>query len=202
MSKLMTSPQQRAAGENAEWQSALQKQLWDVAGPQLQGIMGPGGTLNQMLSGMDVSGRLPQDTAALKSATDQLNRGYGQAAFGNQEYMNYAGLRSGEGRVSPGAMTGALGGMATSLERDRTQALANLNFMSAQSSMGDYNKLLGLMGQGVQSSLGLGGGFAGASNAAIGGLSNQSPFGTALGAVTGIGSLLLSPSLGIFGSKP
>jgi len=175
------SPQARAADENAQWQSALAKQLYEIAGPEYRSLLGQGGTISTMLGSMNANGQLPQDAANLKSATDQLNTGYSQAGFGNKEFVNYAGLRSGEGRLSPGATSSWQQGAATSLERDRQAALANLNFMSANASMTDYNKLLGLMGQGVQSSLGLAQGYSGASNAAIGGLSNQSQMGGALG---------------------
>ena len=175
------SPQARAADENAQWQSALAKQLYEIAGPEYRSLLGQGGTISSMLGSLNANGQLPQDAANLKSATDELNRGYGQAGFGNREFVNYAGLRSGEGRISPMSANSMMQGAATSLERDRQAALANLNFMSANASMTDYNKLLGLMGQGVQSSLGLAQGYSGASNAAIGGLSNQSQMGGALG---------------------
>ena len=176
-----TSPQAKAADQNAQWQAALAKQLSGVTIPELQSLLGPSGSITQMLGNLNANGQLPQDAANLKSATDELNRGYGQAGFGNQEFTNYAALRMGEGRRSPGAVNSMMQGAATSLERDRQQALANLNFMSANASMTDYNKLLGLMGQGVQTSLGLAQGFSGASNSAIGGLSNQTQMGGFLG---------------------
>jgi len=174
------SPQARAADENAQWQSALAKQLYEIAGPEYRSLLGQGGTISTMLGSMNANGQLPQDAANLKSATDELNRGYGQAGFGNREFVNYAGLRSGEGRISPMSANSMMQGAATSLERDRQAALANLNFMSANASMTDYNKLLGLMGQGVQSSLGLAQGYSGAANAALGGLSQQTQMGTTL----------------------
>lgn len=199
-----SSPQAKAAGENAAWQANLSAQLGGVAIPELQKLLGgydKPGLIQNMLAQRDSSGRLPGDAAALAGATDELNRGYGRAGFNAYEGLNYAGLRSGEGRRSPGAMSGAWQGMATGLERDRMQALNNLQFMSAQSSMTDYNKLLGLMGQGVQTSLGLAQGFSGASNAAIGGLSTQTQMGSALGGMSagaalgaGIGSII--PGLG------
>jgi len=196
-----TSPQSRAADENAQWQAALARQLYQIAGPEYRSLLGSGGTISNMLSSMDSSGRLAIDSANLKSSTDELNRAYTQAQFGNREFANYAGLRSGEGRVSPGAISAVTGNMGTTLENDRQQALANLNFMSATSSMQDYNKLLGLMGQGIQSSLGLAQGYSGAANAAIGGLSGQSQFGTTMagfstGAALGAGIGSVVPGIG------
>jgi hypothetical protein len=206
------SPQAKAADQNAAWQSLLAGQLSGVALPELRGIMG---NISGMLGSQNANGQLPQDAANLKAATDQLNRGYGQAGFGNNEYIGYAANRAGEGRLSPGATSSWQHGAATSLERDRQSALANLNFMSAQSSMSDYNKLLGLMGQGVQTSLGLAQGYSGASNAAIGGLSNQTQMGGVLGgaaAGAGIGMVggvpgaivggVVGAGLGLIGSQP
>jgi hypothetical protein len=53
--------------------------------------------------------------------------------------------------------------------------------MSAQSSMSDYNQILSLLGQGTNQALGLGQGFAGNANSAIGGMSQNSQFGSVLG---------------------
>jgi hypothetical protein len=184
-----TSPQQREAGENAKWQAQLAQQLSGVAMPELQGILGAGGMIPTMLAGRDTAGRLGMDAEALRSSTDQLNRGYGQAGFGNQQFIGYNALRSGESRYGAGPANAMMQGAATSLERDRQAALANLNFMSAQSSLSDYNKLLGLMGQGTQATMGLAGGFSGASNAALGGLSNQSQMGGILGGASSGASL-------------
>jgi len=180
------SPQAKAAGQNAAWQANLARDLGGVAIPELQMLLGnqttgKQGMIQGMFSGMDSSGRLPMDAANLKASTDQLNQGYGQARFGLGQNIGYAGIRSGEGRRSPFAMNSALGSAASTLEQQRIAALNNLNFASAQASMSDYNKLLGLMGQGVQTSMGLAQGFAGASNAAIGGMSDQSQLGGALG---------------------
>ncbi len=124
------------------------------------------------------------DEANYQAALSQLNKGYGQAAFGNKEAINYGALRSGEGRLSGAVPQSAIASSATALERDRQTAINNLNFQSASASMSDYNQLLSLMGQGVNASLGLAQGFSGASGAAIGGLSNTSQFGSTLGGAT------------------
>ena len=142
--------------------------------------------LQGMLGSVNGSGQMAQDAAVKTAAMGQLNQGYDQAQMGTREAIGYGALRSGESRRSPGAVGSALGGAATGLERDRQAALRNLNFASAQSSMSDYNKVLQLLGQGTQTSLGLAQGFSGASGAAIGGLSNQTQAGGILGgAATG-----------------
>jgi hypothetical protein len=195
------SSQAKEAGETSAWQAALASKLSVISMPEFQALLGPNGMISGMFSGRDSSGRLGLDASALRTSTDQLNRSYGQAGFGNDEYIRYNAVRSGEGNRSLSPANSMMQGAATSLERDRQSALANLNFMSAQSSMSDYNKLLGLMGQGVQTSMGLAQGFSGASNAALGGLSTQTQMGSALGGMSagaslgaGIGSIV--PGLG------
>jgi hypothetical protein len=175
-----TSPQAQAAGEQSVWQAQLSQMLSGVALPELTQLMGQNG-LGGMLSGRDASGRLPQDAANLAGATSQLNQSYGQAKMGSREAIAYGGLRSGEGRMSPGATGSATMSAATSLDRDRQSALRNLEFQSASSSMSDYNQVLQLLGQGTKSGLGLAQGFSGAAGSAIGGMSGQSQFGSALG---------------------
>jgi len=175
-----SSPQAAAAGQQSLWQSQLAQQLSGVALPELQQLMGSSG-LGGMLAGRDSSGRLPQDAANLAGATSQLNQSYGQAKNGSREAIAYGGLRSGEGRTSPGAMGSATMSAATSLDRDRQSALQNLQFQSASSSMSDYNQVLQLLGQGTKTSMGLAQGFSGAAGSAVGGLSNQSQMGGVLG---------------------
>ncbi len=172
------SPQAEAAGEQAAWQSRLSGLLSQVAQPELAGLTG---RLTGMLGSADASGRLGPDAAIRTSAINELNRGYGQAGFGMREAIGYGGLRSGEGRMAPMAMNSAITSAATSLDRDRASALRNLEFMSAQSSLKDYNQVLQLLGQGTQASLGLAQGFSGAGGAAIGGLTQNTQFGSILG---------------------
>ena len=181
------SPQAEAAGEQSEWQSHLATQLSGITLPELRNLMGEGG-LSGMLSGRDFSGRMGVDSNVRQAALSQLNQGYAQAKTGSREAISYGGLRSGEGRLSPGAMGSSMMGAATSLDRDRQSALRNLEFQSAQSSLGDYNKVLQLLGQGSNTALGLSGGFSGAASSAIGGLSNQSQMSGVLGgAASGAG---------------
>lgn len=172
------SAQAKAAGDQAQWQAALSQRLSGIALPELGKLTG---SLTGMLSSGDQTGMLSPDKAVRDQAMQQLNQGYGQAQFGAGEQINYNALRSGEGRMSPGAVGSALGNSATMLQRDQAAAMRNLQFQSAQSSMGDYNQILQMLGQGSQSALGLAGGFSGAAGQAIGGLSNSSQFGSTLG---------------------
>ena len=172
------SAQQKAGGEQALWQAQLSQQLAGIAQPQLASIMG---RLQGTLGSADATGRLAPDAAVRQSALSQLNQGYSQAGFGQREAIGYGGLRSGEARLGPGVMSSATMSAATNLDRDRQSALRNLEFMSAQSSLSDYNQVLQLLGQGTSQATSLAGGFSGAAGQAIGGLSNTSQFGGILG---------------------
>lgn len=180
------SPQAAAAGQQAQWQASLARQLSGITMPELWSLVS---RESNVLSSADQSGRLAPDAAVLSAAKGQLNQGYDQAKFGSQEAINYGALRSGEGRMSPGAVGSGVMSAATSLERDRASALRNLEFQSAQSSMADYNQVLQLLGQGSNAALGLSQGFSGASGAAIGGLSGQSQMGGILGGAASGASL-------------
>ena len=187
-----TSPRAAAAGQQSSFEAELQQQLAGIALPQLNAITGQNGLATNLLnSTQGGTVKSSADKANYASALGQLNQGYGQAAFGNREAINYGALRSGE--RSGNVMGSALGSAATSLERDRQAALNNLQFQSASSSLTDYNQLLSLMGQGSQTALGLGGQAGQIANGAIGGLNNQSVLSQVLGGVSAgagiIGSL-------------
>lgn len=163
-----------------KWQADLAQKLYGLSGPEMGGIMGQRG-LGGMLSSMDASGKMGVDRANYASALSELNTDYSRAGRTTNESINYQALRSGEGRRAPVAVGSALSSAATSLERDLGSAKKNLEFQSARSSMGNFDKVLQLLGQGTQSSLGLAGGFAGATGSAIAGLSNQTQMGGVLG---------------------
>jgi len=194
-----TSPQAAAAGEQAAYQAQLSQELSQIALPELKKMIGQGGMVSsQLASTQGGAVKSSMDSGAYNSALGQLNQGYGQAAFGNREAINYGALRSNE--RSGNVMGSALGSAATSLERDRQAALSNLQFQSASSSLTDYNQLLSLMGQGVNSSLGLAQGFSGAANAAIGGLSQNTQMGSTLGGASagaGLGATIGSVIPGV-----
>ena len=179
------SAQQKAAGEQSLWQAQLAQQLSGIAMPELSALTG---RLGGMLGSRDETGRMSFDADALMAGKGELNRAYDQAGFGTSEAMKYRGLSEGFGRLNPGAMSSGLMSAATTGEQQRMAALRNLEFMSAQSSMQDFNKVMQQLGLASNQALGLAGGFSGAAGQAIGGLSNQSQFGNAVGGlVTGAG---------------
>jgi hypothetical protein len=172
-----TSPQSAAADAQQQWQASLSKRLSGIAQPELASITDQ---LSGMLS-LDATGRMAGDAGVLSSATNQLNASYDQAQNTNREQIGYGALRAGESRLSPMGLSSAIGSSGTALERDRQSAMRNLQFMSAQSSLSDYNQVLQLLGQGTQASLGLAQGFGGAAGSAIQGLSGQTQMGGILG---------------------
>jgi hypothetical protein len=180
-----TSAQSAAADEQQLWQAALAKRLSNIAQPELASITNQ---LSEMLN-LDATGRTAGDAANLGAATNQLNASYDQAQTANREQIGYGALRAGESRLSPMGLSSAIGSSGTALERDRQSAMRNLQFMSAQSSLSDYNQVLQLLGQGTQASLGLAQGFSGAAGSAIGGLSPNSQFGSILGGAASGASL-------------
>lgn len=190
MSFMTETSQTKAASATAKWQSELAGQLSEIAIPELQAMMGPGGQISSLLAstqGGKVKSTL--DEQAYQAALGTLNQAYGQQGRISSEAIGYQGLRTGEGRRSPGAMTSAIGQAATALDKDRMAALRNLEFASAASSMTDYNKLLQLMGQGTQTGLQLAQGFAGIGTQGIGGLSNWSNANTASAAASGAATI-------------
>lgn len=191
MSNLLNpnSPQQDAAASLGLTQSALSNQLYKTAGPELQGLVGANGSItNQLASTQGGQTKSSMDQAAYNSSLGQLNQSYDQAGFGNKEAVNYGALRAGE--RSGNVVGSALGSAATSLERDRQSALSNLQFQSSSASLTDYNQLLGLMGQGAKTSLGLAGGNWGLAAGGIGGLNPNSNLSQTMGVVSAVGSVL------------
>ena len=181
-----TSPQAEAAGEQEAWQAQLSQMLSGISMPEIQQLTGK---LSGMLGSRNAAGQLAPDVAIKSAAQGQLNTSYDQAIRGSREAIQYGALRSGLSRTSPGAVGSATMSAATSLDRDRMSALRNLEFQSAQSSLNDYNQVLGLLGQGTKQSLGLAGGFGGAAGSAIAGLSNQTQMGGILGGAASGASL-------------
>ena len=184
------SPQAGAAGEISTWQADLSQRLAGISLPELQKIIGggPGATKSSTLPGMlasqNAQGQMGVDTQNYQSALQTLNQGYGNAQFSSKEGISYNALRGGTGREMGGATQSAITSAATSLERDQMAAQRNLQFMSAQSSMKDYNTVLQLLGQGSNTALGLASGFAGTSAAALQGMSNTTQMSGALGGAT------------------
>lgn len=186
-----SNPQAEAAGQQAGFSANLASQLSMIALPELTRLMGGPNSLIGGQLGSTGGGNVKSsmDQANYNTSLSQLNQGYGQAQMGSREAIQYGALRSGLGRTQPGATSGAITSAATSLERDRQTALNNLNFQSSQASMQDYNQLLGLMGMGSKSALGLSGQAGGLANQAISGISNQSDMATELSLVSSFASL-------------
>lgn len=180
-----TSPQQDAAIDQAQWQAMLSGQLAAAAMPGLQGVS----TLvqDQLAGGPDQIPPFVKD--AFKKVYSNANAGFDMARQTGAEGTAYRALTSGAG-YGEGSVRSSQQQMAWGLENDRQQALKNIQFTEARAGMSSYNALLNALGTVSSTSFGLAQGFGSATNSAIGGLSNQSQAGGALGgALAGAGAL-------------
>ena len=169
------SPKEEASTEAARTQVELQRRLSDVALPQLSEIIA---ALSKQL---DTNGGENRDVARVfGEARKQLGESYGEQVSSNQNLVRQQALQSGN-VFSSGQVDSAINQNAVLLDRQRAQGERNLQFQEAQASLGQYNTLMNMLGQSSGTALNIGRGFAGNQIGAIGGLSNSSPFGSALG---------------------
>jgi hypothetical protein len=178
------SDQTLAARKQATTQAQLQSNLSAIALPGLKSMIGPGGTLSNLLASTNNGQNLSSlDQKAMDTVLGQVKTGYGQAGFGTKEAISYGGLRSGEGRLSGtgGPQSSALSSAAMMLDRDRFMAEQNIKYASDAAGMTNFNKILNLFGQGTQTALGLGAGNANAATSAIAGMSTNTQTGSILG---------------------
>ena len=175
------SPREAASAEAARTQAYLSQSLFQVAAPELRSVLGSVrnelGGANGMMPG-SVSDAFAEIRSGVSSDFDSALRTQGAS-------LKQKALQSGEVNTEPGVNQAYLSAALT-LEQDRAQAMRRLNFQQAQAGLGQYNQLLSLLGQGSGAALNLAQGFSGNQQAAIGGQSGQSQFGSALGgAATG-----------------
>jgi hypothetical protein len=176
----LDSSQQQAAADQQRQSAALQQAMAGVFGPQM--------TKAFSMIGADL-GSGYGEPASVKSAfgdvRDNLNQQYAQQGMINKQYTGYEARRSGQ-PISQGQIQSTIGQNAYTLEQDRQSSLRNLKFQEAQASMGQYQSLLGQLGQGIQTSTGIATGNLGMAGQAIAGMNQKSQFGGAMGgAVSG-----------------
>lgn len=177
-----SSDQEKAAGEQSALTASLSRQLSNIATPELERLIGDKGLLTDILkstSGGQVKSSL--DQKVYDDSLKSLNDSFATAKTGTNESIRYGALRSGEDRRGAGVVPSAMGAAALTLDRDRTTALNRLKFESDSQSMTNYNNLLKIFGQGVNTTLSLGQGASGVAGGAIPMLSQNSQFGSALG---------------------
>jgi hypothetical protein len=173
------SPQQAAASSASRQQSDLTAQYANLAYPQLQSILG---AITSQLG----NGGMPTGIADVFSkARNEANQGFDTSIKSNEGLIRQQALQSG-GVYSTGQINDTMGKMALQLNDARGTAMQNLRFQEAQAGMQQYNSLMNMLGQGSNTAMGLGNQFTGLQMGAIGGMNNQSQFGSALGgAATG-----------------
>ena len=177
----MASSKDKAAGEAARTNAQLSGELWDQS-------KGPLGDILSMLQGGLAGGpnAIPENVhKQFDTARDQNNLGYDSAIRANRELAGARSRSSGQ-IYSTGELDSAIAQGTFALNQSRAQATRNLNFQEAQAGMGQYNQMLGLLGQGANTAIGMGQGMGQAQLAGIGGMNGSSPWaGAAAGAAGG-----------------
>ena len=173
------TPQQTAASDLARSQAYLSQQLAGVSLPEYSKIIGD---LQTQLNGGQES---PAVSAAFGAARSDLATNYAQAWNTNKEVLAQRAKQSG-GMFASDQMADTNKANAFSLSKDFDQANRNLSFQETQANLGQYNTLLGMLGQASGAAMNAGSGYTGNQARAISGLSNSNPWGGALsGAASG-----------------
>jgi hypothetical protein len=176
----MSSSKDAAAGEAARTNAQLAGELWGQSKGPLSEILG-------MLQGGLAGGpnAIPANISKqFDTAREQNNLGYDSAIRANRELAG-ARSRSSGGIYSTGELDSAIAQGTFALNQSRESATRNLNFQEAQAGMGQYNQMLGLLGQGANTAIGMGQGMSQAQLGAIGQQNGGSPWGGALSGAAG-----------------
>jgi len=176
-----TSAKDQAAGEAARTNAQLAGQLWGQSEGPLKEILA-------MLQGGLAGGpnAIPENVSKqFDTAREQNNLGYDSAIKANRELAGARAKTSGQ-VYSTGELDSAIAQGTFALNQSRASATRNLNFQEAQAGMGQYNQMLGLLGQGANTAIGMGQGMSQAQLAGINGMSGGSQWGNAAsGAASG-----------------
>ena len=180
----MGSSKDKAAGEAARNNAQLAGELWDQS-------KGPLSEILAMLQGGLSGGpnAIPENVSKqFDTAREQNNLGYDSAIRANRELAGARARTSGS-VYSTGELDSAIAQGTFALNQSRESATRNLNFQEAQAGMGQYNQMLGLLGQGANTAIGLGQGMTQAQLAGINGMGGGGGWGgAASGAAGGAGT--------------
>lgn len=169
------SPQEAAADNYQRTQASLAKQMADFG---LPAIAGAGQRAWDTLRGFN---EVPTDIAKVfGDARAGLEANFEQAGRVNAAQLQQSAVQSG-GVFTTGQVDSAVKQAAFGLAKQKEQSDQRLNFQEATAGMDQFNTLVGFLGGGAQSALGLGRGFSQNQAGAIGGMSNQSVFGSTIG---------------------
>ena len=190
------SSQEKAAGEASRTQAQLAGELWGQS-------KGPLSEIFQMLQGgmsQGYNGVPDMVKKEFSEARQQTNLGYDSSIQANRELAGARARTSGQ-PYSTGELDSAINQGTWALNQNRESAMRNLNFQEAQAGMGQWNNYLSMMGQGANTAIGLGGGFAGAGNSAISQMQSGGGWGGALqGAASGAATGASIPGAGWYGA--
>jgi hypothetical protein len=178
------SSKDKAAGEAARTNAQLSGELWDQS-------KGPLSEILEMLKGGVSQGanEIPLSISKqFDTARQQNDLGYDGAIRANRELAGARARTSGQ-VYSTGELDAAISQGTYALNQSRESATRNLNFQEAQAGMGQYNQMLGLLGQGANTAIGMGQGMTQAQLAGINGMSSSGGWGGAVqGAASGAGT--------------
>lgn len=169
-----TSPREAAAADAARIQSKYSAQLADVSLPQLSSLIS---TLQKDVNPTGIAPSVSSafDTARKGVTSDFAAAGKGQA-FDISQSFKQSGMPYSSSNVDE-----ATRGAAIAMNKEKTNAMQQLDFQEANAGMNQFNQLMNLLGAGEGAALNIGKGFSSVQNAAIGGLSNTSPGSGAVG---------------------
>lgn len=184
----MSSSKDAAAGEAARTNAQLASELWGQSKGPLSEILA---SLQTGLAGGPNA--LPENVSKqFDAAREQNDLGYDSAIRSNRELAAARAKTSGQ-VYSTGELDSAIAQGTFALNQSRAAATRQLDFQQAQAGMGQYNQMLGLLGQGANTAIGLGQGMGQAQLGGISGMNGTSPWaGAAAGAASGaaIGSVV------------
>lgn len=180
----MSSAKDKAAGEAARTNAMLAGTLWNESKGPLSDILA---MLKEGMAGGPNA--IPENVSKqFDAARSQNDLGYDSAIRSNRELAGARAKTSGQ-VYSTGELDSAIAQGTFALNQSRESATRNLNFQEAQAGMGQYNQMLGLLGQGANTAIGMGQGMSQAQLAGINGMSGGGGWGGALsGAAGGAGA--------------
>jgi len=171
-----SSPRAEAAAQTQFTTAQLQKQLTDIAFPEIQGLLknaseGLAGGPNVIPSSVSTA-----FAPAYSQLNTTINSAEGQAGGVIGQQAKQAGAVPG-----PNTVTDATSLAVRSLEQSRGAGTKALKYSEATAGLDNYNSLLSLLLGGSGTAIGMGGGAQGLANQATSMMSDQSQLGGALG---------------------
>ena len=178
------SPREKAAAEASRQAAGYQKELGDVAYPELKTILSQ--VMGDMSGGFGaIPGSVSGQFAGLKR---DMNTYYDNAKSSSMGTIKQE-AKQGGGVYSTEMLSDATRSAGIALERDRAASSRQLDFQEAQAGMGQFNSLMSMLGGGARTGMNIGSGALGIEMGALSGINNTSQMGGFIsGASAGAGA--------------